>query len=312
MIISASRRTDIPSFYSEWFYNRLREGCVLVRNPMNYHQVGRISLSPEAVDGIVFWTKNPIPMMGRLSELDGYHYYFQFTLTAYGRDIEPGLPSKNERLIPAFLELSRRTGRERVVWRYDPIFLSETYTLKYHLRYFKVLAERLAPYTESCTVSFLDLYRNIEKALRLHKIRVPSHEEQLALMGGFSRIAKANGLRLDTCAEEGDFGGYGVGHAHCIDRERLERIGGFRLDVKKDPGQREACGCVSSIDIGAYHTCRNGCIYCYANQGRTVGPDQTGRHDPGSPLLVGKPGAGDVIKEREAVSYADRQMSLFL
>ena len=311
MIISASRRTDIPSFYSEWFYNRLREGYVLVRNPMNAHQVGKISLSPEVVDGIVFWTKNPIPMMGRLSELDGYHYYFQFTLTAYGKDVEPGIPSKNQRMIPAFCELSKQIGRERVVWRYDPIFLSEDYTVEYHLKYFRVLAKKLAPYTDTCTVSFLDFYRNAAGALRPRGIRAPSREEQLTLMCNFSETAKADGIRVNTCAEEGDFAGYGIGHACCIDRERLERIGGVRLDVKKDPNQREACGCVSSMDIGVYNTCPNGCIYCYANYGPNRQGGRVSRHDPGSPLLWGEIRGGDVVKERKAVSYADRQLSLF-
>ena len=171
MIISASRRTDIPTYYSEWFFNRLREGYVLVRNPMNARQISRISLSPEAVDGIVFWTKNPVPMLSRLGELEPYPYYFQFTLTAYGRDVEPNLPGKNGVLIPAFQELSRMAGRERVVWRYDPIFLSDRYTVEYHCRYFRVLAAKLGEYTEKCTVSFLDFYRSTARNMRSLHIR---------------------------------------------------------------------------------------------------------------------------------------------
>lgn len=123
MIISASRRTDIPAYYSDWLFNRLKEEYVLVRNPMNIHQIGKINLSPDVVDGIVFWTKNPIPMMNRLSELKRYNYYFQFALTAHDRDVEPNIPSKNDIIIPAFQQLSRLIGREKVIWRYDPIFL---------------------------------------------------------------------------------------------------------------------------------------------------------------------------------------------
>ena len=115
MIISASRRTDIPAYYSDWFFERIRAGYVLVRNPMNTHQVSRIILSPDVCDGIVFWTKNPLPMLGRLSELSDYPYYFQFTLNAYGRDVEPNIPQKDSVLIPGFIRLSRLTGRERVV-----------------------------------------------------------------------------------------------------------------------------------------------------------------------------------------------------
>ena len=159
MIISASRRTDIPAFYADWLINRIKEKYVLVRNPINIHQVSRISLSPDVVDGIVFWTKNPIPMMVYLTELDKYTYYFQFTLTAYDNDVEPNIPSKNNVLIPAFRMLSKEIGRNRVIWRYDPIFFTEKYTLEYHCKYFRILAEKLGEYTEKCTISFLDLYK---------------------------------------------------------------------------------------------------------------------------------------------------------
>ena len=157
MIVSASRRTDIPNYYSEWFLNRIREEYVYVRNPMNMHRISKINLSPTVVDGMVIWTKNPIPLMDDLREFEKYHYYFQFTLTSYGKDIEANLPSKNLELIPAFCNLSKRIGRERIVWRYDPILLSDRYTVEYHKRYFRVLAGKLGDYTEKCTVSFLDL-----------------------------------------------------------------------------------------------------------------------------------------------------------
>ena len=136
MIISVSRRTDIPAYYSSWFWNRLRDGYVLVRQPVNERRVSRIVLHPDVVDGFVFWTKNPAPMLAKLGELEEFAYYFQYTLTAYGRDVEPGIPSKRECLIPAFQELSRRIGPERVIWRYDPVFLSSKYTDEYHVRYF--------------------------------------------------------------------------------------------------------------------------------------------------------------------------------
>ena len=144
MIISVSRRTDIPAFYAEWFYNRLRVGYVLVRNPMNVHNVSKVALSPEVVDAFVFWTKNPLPLMKRLDELAEYPYYFQFTLTGYGKDIEPGLPDKKQVLLPAFKELAAKTGRQRVIWRYDPIFFSSRYSMEYHLECFETLAAELS------------------------------------------------------------------------------------------------------------------------------------------------------------------------
>lgn len=311
MIISASRRTDIPAYYSEWFVNRIKEGYLYVRNPMNIHQIGKINLSPSVVDGIVFWTKNPIPMMKKLDQLKDYPYYFQFTLTAYGRDIESGLPSKNQELILAFCELSKMIGKERVVWRYDPIFINDTYSVEYHKRYFKTLASKLGAYTEKCTVSFLDLYKNTMRNIQPLGIRVPTQEEQMDIMTEFARIAGEYGFYIDTCAEEMDLSNLGIRHACCIDKERLERIGNYHLEVKKDPTQRGICGCASSIDIGTYNTCKNGCVYCYANYSKNMVERHTQSHDPHSPLLFGEVGEDDVIKERKMTSSAQRQMSLF-
>lgn len=311
MIISASRRTDIPTYYSEWFFNRLREGYVLVRNPMNARQISRISLSPEAVDGIVFWTKNPVPMLSRLGELEPYPYYFQFTLTAYGRDVEPNLPGKNGVLIPAFQELSRMAGRERVVWRYDPIFLSDRYTVEYHCRYFRVLAAKLGEYTEKCTVSFLDFYRSTARNMRSLHIREMTAAQQREMMERFSEIAGEYGLYIDTCSEAISLEDLGVSHASCVDRERLERIGGYRLKAGRDRNQRKECGCAASVDIGAYDTCGNGCLYCYATDSPPRAAERVRAHRPDSPILFGTVGPEDVIREREAVSLREQQLSLF-
>lgn len=149
MIISASRRTDIPAFYAPWFLNRLGEGHVLVPNPFNPRSVSRVSLRPDAVDCIVFWTKNPAPMLPRLGELNGFKYYFQFTLNPYGKDIERNLPSIEER-IETFRKLSEMIGKERVVWRYDPILINETYDTRFHREAFARLARKLSNHTERC------------------------------------------------------------------------------------------------------------------------------------------------------------------
>ena len=311
MIISASRRTDISTYYSEWFFNRLREGYVLVRNPMNARQISWISLSPEAVDGIVFWTKNPVPMLSRLGELEPYPYYFQFTLTAYGRDVEPNLPGKNGVLIPAFQELSRMAGRERVVWRYDPIFLSDRYTVEYHCRYFRVLAAKLGEYTEKCTVSFLDFYRSTARNMRSLHIREMTAAQQREMMERFSEIAGEYGLYIDTCSEAISLEDLGISHASCVDRERLERIGGYRLKAGRDRNQRKECGCAASVDIGAYDTCGNGCLYCYATDSPPRAAERVRAHRPDSPILFGTVGPEDVIREREAVSLREQQLSLF-
>jgi hypothetical protein len=160
MILSVSRRTDIPNYYSEWFLNRIKEGYLYVRNPMNTHQISKIKITPELVDCIVFWTKNPKPMMDKLDELKDYFYYFQFTLTGYGKDVEPNLPHKREKMIPIFQELSRKLGKEKVIWRYDPIMITDQYTVEYHMQAFREIAESLNGYTDKVIISFLDCYAN--------------------------------------------------------------------------------------------------------------------------------------------------------
>lgn len=311
MIISASRRTDIPAYYSDWFFNRIKEGFVLVRNPMNFHKVGKVRLSPEVVDGIVFWTKNPVPMMDRLDEIGDYPYYFQFTLTSYGKDVEPNVPSKNEVIIPAFQKLSRKIGRDRVVWRYDPIFLSESYTIDYHCRYFGALAERLHEYTDRCTLSFIDHYRKTERNARPLGIIKATLEQKLELMGRFSAIAAKYDLKLDACAEEIELEQFGIARASCIDKARLERIGGYALNIGRDRNQRPECRCAESIDIGMYDTCKNGCLYCYANYSPKAARENFSKHDANSPLLCGELTEGDVVRERPAASCRSCQMNLF-
>jgi len=311
MIISASRRTDIPTYYSDWFFNRLKEQYVLVRNPMNIHQISKINLSPNVIDGIVFWTKNPLPMMPRLSELAPYNYYFQFTLNAYGKDVEPHIPSKNKVIIPAFQKLSSIIGKERIVWRYDPIFFNKKYTLEYHCKYFKRLAEKLGNYTEKCTVSFLDLYRNTARNIEPLRIDDDSQLRQMEIMQRFSEIANEFGIYIDTCAERMDFEKFDISHAHCIDKERLERIGNYDLSIKKDQNQRQECGCISSIDIGSYNNCKNGCLYCYANYSHNTVTNNAKKHNPMSPLLMGDVEANDTIKERDIKSCKTCQMSFW-
>lgn len=278
---------------------------------MNIHQISKISLSTDVVDGIVFWTKNPVPMIDRLDELKDYIYYFQFTLNAYGRDVEPNVPSKNDVIIPAFQKLSEKIGKDKIVWRYDPIFFNKKYNMEYHIKYFKMLIDKLANYTEKCTVSFLDLYKNTQRNTAPLEIIHSTVSQKEELMQRFSEIASDAGIYIDTCAEGIDLSKFGIKHAHCIDRERLERIGEYHLDVDKDKNQRAECGCVASIDIGSYNTCKNECLYCYANFSQSTVTKNFSQHDPFSPLLFGKVLEDDEIKVREVKSCRNCQINLF-
>jgi hypothetical protein len=311
VILSVSRRTDIPNYYAEWFYNRMKEGFVLVRNPMNSHQVSKIGISPEVVECIVFWTKNPSPMLVRLDELKAYPYYFQFTLNSYGKDVEEYVPAKGNRLIETFQQLSDRIGRQRVIWRYDPILLNEKYTIEYHLHYFDKLAEKLHDYTEKCTISFIDFYRNINANVRNLNIHVIGAEEKRALAANLVEIANFYHLKIDTCAEDLELRDLGIDHARCIDAQLIEKMLGGKMKVEKDRNQRLACGCVESIDIGMYNTCVNGCKYCYANHSRKIVEKNFKQHDKQAPLLCGIVTESDIVKVRAMKSLREKQADLF-
>lgn len=302
MILSVSRRTDIPAFYSEWFFNRLKEGFVYVRNPMNIHQVSKIVLSPDVIDCIVFWSKNPKPMLPRLDELKDYMYYFQFTINAYDKGFEVGVPTK-EGIINTFKELSEKVGSKRVVWRYDPILLTEKMDVDYHIRYFEEIAKRLQGYTDTCVISFVDLYKKTQSNLKNTQLREPSIKEMLEIAAKMFLIAKKYGITIQTCAEEIALESVGVKHGKCIDNALIEDLLGVKLVVSKDPNQRKECGCVQSIDIGEYNTCAHGCKYCYANFKESMVMRNRAAHDSNSPLLVGQIGVDDKVTERKLFSF---------
>ena len=283
-----------------------------VRNPMNYHQVSKVSLSPDVVDGIVFWTKNPVPMMEKLDAFSDYMYYFQFTVNAYGKDIEANVPSKNNVIVPAFQELSGKIGPERVIWRYDPILLTEKYTKEYHLEYFEALAKRLSGYTEKCVISFADLYRNTAKNMKPHVILPFSKEDMIFMAERISEIGRKYNVRIESCAEEIELEKYGISHGACIDKSLIERLLGCPLSASKDKNQRKECGCMESIDIGLYDTCQNGCKYCYANHSDKMTAHNIALYDPKSPFLCGRIEEGDIIKERAVKSLKKQNTLTFL
>lgn len=295
MIISASRRTDIPAYYSSWFMNRIREGFVDVRNPLYPHRVSRYSLSPEVVDGIVFWTKNPEPMMDKLDSLSDYPYYFQFSLTSYGKDIEGNLPNKGD-IIETFKRLADKVGPERVVWRYDPILLNEKYTFDYQVHAFHEIIKELKGYTTKVTISFIDEYRFGSRSVYGDlQVKEFTDELQNKMAEQLSLIAKDNGLTVDTCAEKIDLQKYGIEHARCVDGRIFEKLSGDKLsrlktryeELEKDRAQRVECRCVDSIDIGASNTCSNGCRYCYATSSYQALAENVRNHDSHGTMLSG-------------------------
>ena len=287
MIVSASRRTDIPAFFFDWFCRRIRDGFADVINPFNRNQVSRISLRPDVVDCIVFWTKDPAPMLGRLSELDDYRYCVQISITPYGKDVETNLRPKED-IIKTVQELSSRLGRERVVWRYDPILLNDCYTIKSHLAWFGQSIAALAPYTERCVISFIDLYAKTRKNTQGLNLYELSEDEMHELAAGMSRIAKGSGVTLQTCSEVIGLEEYGIEHGACIDGKLIERITGKPVKAGKAKSQRPLCNCVESFDIGQYDTCIHGCRYCYANAGMEKARQGFDGHNPFETVITGR------------------------
>lgn len=286
MIISASRRTDIPAFYSEWFMNRIRAGFCRVTNPFNPRQVGRISLEPGDVDAIVFWTRNPRPLLPHLQELEerGYRYVFQYTLLDYPRAIEGGTPPLDTSLT-LFRELSCRIGPERITWRYDPILATNLTDGSFHRERYEQMAEALRGSTQRSVFSIMEGYRKVKrrlKALQSQGIRNLEWSDETwgALLGDLARIARKNGMTLSACAQQGDLSSLGIERGRCIDAEVLSKIFDLQLDSRKDPSQRPFCGCSPSKDIGAYDTCVFGCVYCYATSSLDKAKSNRERHDP--------------------------------
>lgn len=295
MIISASRRTDIPALYSEWFMNRVRAGWCAVPNPMNMKQVSHVSLAPRDVDAIVFWSKNPAPMIPYLGELQamGFRYYFQFTLNDYPKELEPNIPSLDSR-IETFLKLSRQIDPLRVVWRYDPIIISNVTPFEFHREKFSRIAEELRGATHRVMVSIVDFYQKTDR--RLSQLESDGFsfdreaefsKEMVGLLKDFASVTRKQGMDIYTCAEARDYSEVGIPPGRCIDESLLHRIWALDLRYKKDPAQREACLCMVSKDIGINDTCTHGCPYCYSTRNYALAERRHKEHDPTSPAIWG-------------------------
>lgn len=308
MILNTGSRTDIPAFYSDWFYNRIQEGYCLVRNPYYPEQVTKYVLSPQVIDAIVFCTKNPQPMLDRLSLLSQYCTFWLVTITPYEQDIEPCVP-RWSKVIDNFRYLSRQVGVDRMSWRYDPIFISQKYSVSYHIERFEQMAEDLQGYTRQCVVSFIDLYEKTKRNFPQARSVTAAQQEQL--IETFSKIAAAKGMQIHLCCEDRALTRANVDADGCLSQTVLERAIGSALHVPKKKMARDACSCLLGADIGMYNTCGHGCLYCYANCDNESVRVNRKLHDPASPLLIGHLHETDIIKEAEQKLWQDGQLSLF-
>ena len=284
-IISASRRTDIPSFYGEWLMHRLRAGYALTQNPFNAKQVKRISLLPQDVDCLVLWSKNPQPLLAHADELTslGYTCLMHFSLLPYSKNWHPHLPAQDA-LVNTFLQWGAIWGRQHLIWRYDPIVLDDTMTIAWHAEHFERLCDRLHGATDTVTFSFVDRYRHIAKDL----FRSIDDTEMLETAAAFGAIARQYGLHAQTCCEKIDLSHLGIQRGACIDLARIEQLSGQNLGQVRDRNQRPLCGCAQSVDIGMYNTCGHACAYCYATRSTKSSERNVRAHNPYSELLIEK------------------------
>jgi hypothetical protein len=313
MIISASRRTDIPAFYAEWFMNRIRAGFVVVRNPFNDNQLRHVSVKAEDVEAIIFWTRNPENLLAHLDELDarGYRYSFHYTITGYPSALEGATPDQ-DRACRVFAELSERIGADRVFWRYDPILLCNLVDFDGHVQGFERIATRLHGKTRRVTISFAEIYRktarNLGRIAGLTYSDITGDPElSRSLASELSRIALRHGMEIHSCATSIDLRDVGVRPGSCIDEQMIPSESGFSPSRPKDKGQRPNCNCVKSIDIGQYNTCLHDCLYCYATEDKRTAAINHARHDPHSPLLVGHP----LPSQKVVMASGAMQLSLF-
>jgi hypothetical protein len=292
MIISASRRTDVPAFYSDWFIKRIEAGHCHVPNPFNPTQVTKVSLRPDDVEAIVFWTRNASPLLPHLRDLQlkGYRSTFLYTVMNNPRVVDPRCPSLKEALA-TFKGLSDRIGPERVIWRYDPVVFSNVTNPDFHKNTYETIAKELRGYTSRSIMSIVNLYRKVRKrltALREEGIELMEcgGEAFDELMGFMASVARDNGIALSSCAQERDLTAYGILPGKCIDDGLMREVFGLEVNHTKDPSQRKTCGCVISKDIGMYDTCLYGCVYCYATKSFEKAKENYRRHDPDVPSLI--------------------------
>ncbi len=301
MILNTGGRTDTVQYYSEWLLNRFREGFVYSRNPLFPNKVTKYELTPEKIDCVVFCSKNYEPILENLHEItDRFNTYFHYTITAYGKDVEPGVPSI-DKSIETLFKLEKIVGKKRLSWRYDPVLLTEKYTIEHHFKTYNYMADILSGQIDRCIFSFVEMYKKLQH--NMPEIIPLTEHDKKTLAKGLGEIAKKYNITLQTCGTNGNYEQYGINQSGCMTLDILGKANNIKFRNLKHKGMRQGCHCIESRDIGAYDTCLNGCKYCYAN----IRPDKAvknfKRHDKNSPILIGHINATDTIQEGNQKSF---------
>lgn len=306
VILSASRATDIPAYYSEWLINSLKRGYVSRINPFNGK---KYYISFKRARLIVFWSKNPEPIINKLNKIEnmGYKYYFLYTLNDYPNSLEPNIPDLDKR-IETFQRLSEKIGRKKVIWRYDPLILTDKIDLKNLITRVENVADKLKNYTQKLVISFADIekYRKVKNNLKRADIKYKrfDKDKMTKFAKNISILSKKCNINITTCAESIDLSNFGINHNKCIDDNLIETVfpddkflmkflygknfkkwdksenkSKIKKRKLKDRGQRKECRCIESKDIGRYNTCISLCSYCYANSSQKKVMDNYNNHD---------------------------------
>lgn len=281
----------------------MRKVCfVYSRNPLFPNKVTRYELSPEKIDAVLFCSKNYAPILPRIREITSkYRTYFHYTITAYGKDIEPDVPSIEDS-VKTLVELSKIVGKNKVAWRYDPVLLTQKYTIERHAQTFRWLCEQLAPHIDRCIFSFVEIYKKIQ--VNMPELIPLSENDMNTLAEMLGKTAKEFGIRIQTCGTNGDFSRFGIEKSGCATLEILGKANSCEFRNLKHKGLRNGCHCIESHDIGAYDTCLNGCKYCYANKNPQKARENFKFHNPDSPILLGE------IKPTDTIIQANQQSFL--
>lgn len=311
MILNTGGRTDTVQYYSEWLLNRFKEGFVYSRNPFYPNKVTRYELTPDKVDCVVFCSKNYEPILNRLSEItDKFNTYFHYTITAYGTDIEPRVPTI-EKSIETLLKLENIVGSQRIAWRYDPVLLTDKYTIDYHLKTFENMASLLNGHIDRCIFSFVEMYKKL--SVNMPELKEISDIDKITLAKGMGEIAEKYNIYLQTCATNGDYANFKIHPSGCMTLDILGNANNIKFRKLKHKGMRANCNCIDARDLGAYGTCPNGCRYCYANSTPNRALENYKLHDENSPILLGEIKSTDIIQQGNQKTYLDfdRNLKLF-
>lgn len=303
MILNTGSRTDTVQYYTKWLLKRFEEGFVYSRNPMFPSKVTKYILDPKTIDCLVFCSKNYRPILPHLKPvLEKFNTYFHYTITAYGKDIEPNVPSIDDS-IKTLIELSKIVGSKRIAWRYDPILLTKNYTKTTHYKTFDYMAKSLSPYVDRCIFSFVEMYKKLET--NMPEIIPFTESDKEDILKHLGEISKKYDLTIQTCAENKNFEKYGILASGCMTGEILGKANGVTFKNIKHKGNRAGCRCIESRNIGDYDTCPNGCRYCYANKNPKIALENFKKHDPNFDTILGN------IKEDDIINVSN-QKSLLL